>query len=115
MPSDLIQRMQGCGDCRTLAVEYGTTLISSRRPRAKDRDWELPLVRTRVELEDHLAVEHAVWLPDRVPGCGICEDWRSEPTDGPLEEAEALHRAWHLCEPLRDICTPGDHGITDLM
>ncbi|WP_405444503.1 hypothetical protein OG350_37570 [Streptomyces achromogenes] len=115
MPSDLIQHMQGCGNCRTLAVEYGTTLISSRRPRARERDWELPLVTTRVELEDHLVAEHAVWLPGRVAGCGTCEAWYCGPTDGPLEEAEALHRAWHLYEPLREICTPGNHGITDLM
>lgn len=29
--------------------------------------------------------------------------------------SEAWHRAEHLCEPLREICTPGDFRITTLM
>ncbi|WP_411129255.1 hypothetical protein [Streptomyces sp. x-19] len=42
----------------------------------------------------------------------ICGAWREDHTIGPIHEAEALHRAWHLREPLRVVCTPGNHELT---
>ncbi|MFB7592336.1 hypothetical protein [Streptomyces sp. NPDC056169] len=115
MTNELIQRMAACGDCRKLAVDYGTNLIISRRPGADQRHWELPLTSTGIRLDDHLITEHAEWLPDRQPDCNVCELWREDYKIGPIEMAEALHRAWHLCEPLREICTPGNHQLTRLM
>ncbi|GAA1328188.1 hypothetical protein GCM10009647_066250 [Streptomyces sanglieri] len=115
MPCELIERMAACDDCRNLAVDYGMNLIGSRRHNADPRHWELPLTLTRVHLDEHLITAHAVWLPDRQPDCGICETWREEHTIGPIHEAEALHRTWHLCEQLREICTPGNHELTHLM
>ncbi|MFE3152228.1 hypothetical protein ACFXJ6_37225 [Streptomyces sp. NPDC059218] len=115
MPCELIKRMAACDDCRNLAVDYGMNLIGSRRRNADPRHWELPLTLTRVHLDDHLIAAHATWLPDRQPDCGVCETWRKEHTIGPIHEAEALHRAWHLCEPLREACTPGNFELTHLM
>ncbi|MEU0633040.1 hypothetical protein [Streptomyces sp. NPDC005989] len=40
---------------------------------------------------------------------------RTEHTIGPIHEAEPLHRAWHLCEPLREICIPRNHKLTHLL
>jgi hypothetical protein len=114
MPCELIERMAACDDCRNLAVDYGMTLIRSRRG-AHPREWELDLTLTRLRLDDHLIAVHATWLPDRQPDCGECREWHDEHTIGPIHEAEALHRAWHLCEPLRKICTPGNHELTHLM
>ncbi|MEU3447236.1 hypothetical protein AB0H29_08395 [Streptomyces thermolilacinus] len=115
MPCDIIERMAACGDCRTLAVDYGMTLTDSRRPGAPRRDWELPLTTSRVRLDTHLITAHGAWLPERQPDCDVCEAWRTAHLIGPIEEAEALHRAWHLCAPLREICTPGKHEIGYLM
>lgn len=115
MPSELIQRMAACGACRTLAVDYGMNLTASRRRGADPRDWDLPLTTTRVNLEDHLITEHAAWLPDRQRDCEVCEAWRLDHAVGPVQEAEALHRAWHLCEPLREVCTDGRNALTYLM
>jgi hypothetical protein len=113
--NDLIQRMTACGDCRTLAVAYGMNLLNSRRPGANPRDWGLRTTETLLDLDDHLIAEHAEWLPGRRPDCDICEDWRRDNTHGPLDVSEARHRAWHLCEPLRQVCVPGGHALTELM
>ncbi|MER6499192.1 hypothetical protein ABT218_07300 [Streptomyces sp. NPDC001455] len=107
--------MSACADCRELAVEYGLALTGSRRPNANPRRWDLPLTTTRVRLDDHLITTHPAWLPDRQPGCDICEAWRADYVIGPMDEAEALHRVEHLCEPLREICTPGRNELADLM
>ncbi|MGW5816511.1 hypothetical protein [Streptomyces noursei] len=115
MPCQLIQKMRACGDCRTLAVDYGMNLIGSRRHGADPRDWDLPLTSTQLHLDDHLITTHAAWLPDRQADCDICGAWREDHTVGPIHEAEALHRAWHLCEPLRAVCTPGNHELTYLI
>ncbi|WP_332010935.1 hypothetical protein [Streptomyces uncialis] len=115
MPCQLIERMAACDDCRTFAVDYGLNLINSRRPGANPRDWEMPLTLTRIHLDDHLITAHAEWLPERRPGCDTCEAWRGDHTIGPIDEAEALHRAWHLCEPLQEVCAPGVHELTYLM
>lgn len=112
---NLIERMSACGHCRRLAVEYGINLTGFRRRGANPRDWELPLTTAQIELNDHLITVHAVWLPDRQPDCDTCNAWRSDRPIGPIEEAEALHRAWHLCEPLREICTYGNNGLSYLM
>ncbi|MER6316944.1 hypothetical protein ABT237_24735 [Streptomyces sp. NPDC001581] len=69
---------------------------------------------TRIALDDHLITVHTSWLPDRQPDCHSCKTWREDHTTGPIHEAEALHRTWHLCEPLRDIRTPGNHELTHL-
>ncbi len=115
MPREIIERMAACDDCRTLAVDYGTNLIGSRRHGAKPRDWELPLTAAGIHLDDHLITVHSAWLPDRQPNCDVCKLRRESHTIGPIEEAEALHRAWHLCEPLREVSTPGNHELIHLM
>jgi hypothetical protein len=112
---DVMARMSACADCRELAVEYGLALTASRRPGADPRHWDLLLVTTRIHLDDHLIAAHSAWLPDRHPDCGICGTWRAVHVIGPMEWAEALHRAEHLCEPLRDICIPGRNKLADLM
>ncbi|WP_275466341.1 hypothetical protein [Streptomyces noursei] len=116
MPCELLGRMAACGDCREVAVEYGLALIGSRRHGADPRAWELPLTSTRLHLDDHLITAHAAWLPDRQPDCDVCGAWREDyDAIGPICEAEALHRAWHLCAPLREVCTPGNHELTHLI
>ncbi|MFG2142604.1 hypothetical protein ACGFRG_00135 [Streptomyces sp. NPDC048696] len=115
MSCEIVERMAACGACRTLAVDYGLNLINSRRHGANPRDWELPLTTARIELDHHLITVHAAWLPERQPGCDVCEVWRGDHVIGPMDEAEALHRAWHLCEPVRAVCTPGNHELTRLM
>lgn len=112
---DLIERMAACDECRKLAVEYGMNLIGSRRRGAKPRDWGLPLTTSQTALDDHLILTHSEWLPERQPGCKVCESWRAYCAIGPMVVSEAWHRAEHLCEPLREICTPGDFRITTLM
>ncbi|MFC0847520.1 hypothetical protein ACFH04_28000 [Streptomyces noboritoensis] len=98
-----------------LAVDYGMNVIGSQRHNADLRDWEQPLTATRIHLHDHLVTVHAAWLPERQSDCDVCEVWREGHTIGPIEEAEALHRVWHLCQPLREVCTPGNHELTYLM
>ncbi|MFI6341105.1 hypothetical protein [Streptomyces sp. NPDC050535] len=115
MPCQLIERMAVCDGCRTLAVEYGMNLIGSRRHGADPRHWGLALTTSRIDLDDHLIAVHSAWLPDRQPDCDVCEAWRAEYAIGPIVELEAWHRAWHLCEPLREVCTPGNHELTHLM
>ncbi len=115
MPCQLIQKMRACGGCRTLAVEYGMTLSGSRRRGANPRDWDLPLTMTRLALESHLITEHTAWLPGRASDCDTCEAWRSDHPVGPIEEAEARHRAWHLCAPLRAICTGSHRDLSYLI
>ncbi|MDK0525093.1 hypothetical protein [Streptomyces sp. ML-6] len=115
MPSDLFERMAACAECRELAVDYGMSLTDSRRPGADPRHWELRLTTTRIDLDDHLIAAHPAWLPDRQPGCGICESWRAHYAIGPIVELEAWHRAEHLCEPLREICVPGLNKLGFLM
>ncbi|MFJ2559204.1 MULTISPECIES: hypothetical protein [unclassified Streptomyces] len=115
LPCELIERKSACGGCRKLGVDYGMNLIGSLRHGATPGDWELPLIVTRLYLDDHLITMHAVWLPDRQPDCDVCEAWREDHTIGPIHEAEALHRAWHLCEPLREVCSPSNHELTYLM
>ncbi|MFF8696741.1 hypothetical protein ACF08W_31460 [Streptomyces sp. NPDC015144] len=101
---DVVARMAGCGACRKLAVEYGLAVAGSRHPRARARDWDLPLTSTRIHLEDHLITTHPEWLPDRQPDCETCDAWHeTSGTTGPICEPEALHRAWHLCAPLHTV------------
>ncbi|MFD8919423.1 hypothetical protein ACFV0Y_16590 [Streptomyces sp. NPDC059569] len=111
MPSLFIEKLRSCGDCRKLAVAYGLDLAASRRPGAEARDWGLRLTVAWLDLEYHLTDEHAEWLPGRYPECDTCESWRSDLAVGPIQEVEALHRAWHLCEPLRGV---GADSIRDL-
>ncbi|BDH10464.1 hypothetical protein [Streptomyces hygroscopicus] len=115
MPCQLIQKMRACGSCRTLATAYGMNLATSRRPGAHARGWTLRLAVTRTDLEDHLITEHPNWLPGRAPDCDTCEAWGGDHTIGPTSEAEALHRAWHLCEPLRLVSTDGHHDLSYLI
>ncbi|MEU5234001.1 hypothetical protein AB0G82_32705 [Streptomyces anulatus] len=110
MASELIQKMHACAECRLLAVDYGLELIASRRPRADPRDHGLRLTVRRLKLDEHLISTHAAWLPDRQPNCVVCDAWTEDHTISPIEEAEALHRAWHLCEALREICYDGRNG-----
>ncbi|MFI2620485.1 hypothetical protein [Streptomyces sp. NPDC018584] len=112
---ELIERMAACDECRKVAVEYGMNLIGSRRRGAEPHHWGLRLTTSRIHLDDHLILTHSEWLPERQPDCEVCESWREHYAIGPIVELEAWHRAEHLCEPLQEICTPGDFRITTLM
>ncbi|MFJ5725023.1 hypothetical protein [Streptomyces sp. NPDC093149] len=76
--------------------------------------WGPSLTTARIHLDIRLITAYAAWLPDRWPDSGTCEAWRERHAIGPTHEAEALHRAWHLREPLWEICTPGNHEPTHL-